>query len=470
MKANDVLIYQCSYHFFMLRMNEYKQDLEEDFYDRIAMFENNLNRTREFQDPNALSPMNSNSEQENDHLQEEEEESSEPPELYATKPLAIEVLDDDSFETFCHFTQPQFDYLWDKVKKCFPIHRGRQPQIDPKNQFFLLLHYCSSYQPLKKIAIVAHLETSVLFRNIQSAAEKTYKRLLEIFVKKRESTRQFDNYPEAVGACDVSLIPIHSSKNHKIEEKYYSTKHKRHGIKLQAIVDPDGICIDAKCGYPGSMHDLRVFRVAKTLERFIHERTIGNRRCDSYYPLLFDKGYVGVDKDNYPEAIVLKKNPRGQKLQPKEKGKNDSIEHDRIIVENYFGRLKTLWPVTQIGFRGNPEILRIFTLICVGLTNYYNLLHPMREHVNVKLHPTATSEVALESSTSSSDETSTSEKGKKKVIVSDFESGSESEFDDQESQSESDLIGLGERISTEDVESYSDEASEYSVDSPESSD
>ena len=437
-------------------MEEYKQEIEDGFNERLERLENEINKKRDVQYAPALSPRSP--EEEIVPVEEEEKVADDTKRPYAGKPLAIQVLNDDMFPTFCRFTRPQFEYLWSKVEKCFPTHRGHQPQIDTKNQFFLLLHFCSSYQPLQKIAAIADVETSVLYRNIMSAAEKVKKTLLKKFIKHRKPKRQFDNFPEAIGACDASLIPIHSF-NKETQKQFYSVKHKRHGIKLQAIVDPDGICIDAKCGYPGSMHDLTIFRAAKTLSRLVHERTIGNRRCDSYYPVLFDKGYTGVDKDNYPEAVILKKQKKGKDIDPQIDADNDFIEHDRVIVENFFGRLKTLWSVTEAGYRGSPEQLRTLTLICVCLTNYYNLLHPMRKRILCNLDQQAASTVPTSTSSGSSDDERGSTTQKKKVTYSDSESDVESIHEN--SESDSDSIGLGEDIPNEKAQSDSTNSSEY---------
>lgn len=69
--------------------------------------------------------------------------------------------------------------------------------------------------------------------------------------------KRFKNFPNAVVACDVVLIYI--NKPSQNQKSSYSVKHKAHGVKLQALVNPDGICVDFIVGWQGSVRDKKVF-------------------------------------------------------------------------------------------------------------------------------------------------------------------------------------------------------------------
>lgn len=193
----------------------------------------------------------------------------------------------------------------------------------------------------------------------------------------------FDNFPDAVGAIDVSLIQtVRPKVNQKL---FYSPKHHQHGIKLQALVTPDGLCIDARFGWPGSIHDKKVFDesgIAKalTFQETNPDRTVITKRLSC----LFDRGYTGVKCPAYPEAIVTLRKPKNGELSENQLAFNRRVEHDRVIVENYFSRLRTICGIFAGKYRGERNnFMKSIVMICICLTNFYNSRHPMRvDNVN----------------------------------------------------------------------------------------
>ena len=61
-----------------------------------------------------------------------------------------------------------------------------------------------------------------------------------------------------------------------------------------------------------------------------------------------------------------------------EKEENDRISHDRVIVENYFGRLKSLWGVCSHKWEWDRQSYDIFFRACLALTNYSVRCCPLR--------------------------------------------------------------------------------------------
>jgi hypothetical protein len=92
---------------------------------------------------------------------------------------------------------------------------------------------------------------------------------------------------------------------------------------------------------------------------------------------LADLGYCGI-KSSIPEAILLNKKPRSGKLTPRQKFYNKRRSSDRVIVENFFGRWKTLFGVIGDEFRGSRKSLCKIVPITIGLTNWYIERHPLR--------------------------------------------------------------------------------------------
>ena len=126
--------------------------------------------------------------------------------------------------------------------------------------------------------------------------------------------------------------------------------------------------------------DLNVLKESGWIEKFTLPIEMPNgTRITRRLPVLLNKGYTGLNNQGYPEAIVTIKKPIGRDLTPQEQEVNHLIESDRAIVENYFGRMKTIFGVTAGRFRGNREnFLTNIMEICIALTNYHITLHPLR--------------------------------------------------------------------------------------------
>ena len=76
----------------------------------------------------------------------------------------------------------------------------------------------------------------------------------------REVIEKFEekrNFPGVLGAIDGCHIPIKGPQNH--HEQYINRKGF-HSVQLQVICDPYLKFVDVFCGYPGSVHDARVYR------------------------------------------------------------------------------------------------------------------------------------------------------------------------------------------------------------------
>lgn len=66
--------------------------------------------------------------------------------------------------------------------------------------------------------------------------------------------------------------------------------------------------------------------------------------------MLVDKGFVGLA--NTIRVIRPKKKPPRRELTAADALKDRQISSDRIIVENFFGRLCTLWVIVQASNAG----------------------------------------------------------------------------------------------------------------------
>ena len=92
--------------------------------------------------------------------------------------------------------------------------------------------------------------------------------------KEYKSTRSFINYPAAVGALDATLLSINKPSEREENKKYFSGKHRKHGVKLQVLVAPDDTCIHYRGIIEGSRNNFYLFE-QNTLTRNLSRREKG---------------------------------------------------------------------------------------------------------------------------------------------------------------------------------------------------
>jgi hypothetical protein len=74
-----------------------------------------------------------------------------------------------------------------------------------------------------------------------------------------------------------------------------------------------------------------------------------------YPPLLMDGGYVGAQRIIGAAALVTRRKLSGGELSAGDSLFNDDVVHDRVLVEDYFGRVKTKYPLLHDKYRGTSR-------------------------------------------------------------------------------------------------------------------
>ena len=145
-------------------------------------------------------------------------------------------------------------------------------------------------------------------------------------------------FPQCAGAIDGSHIPIQAPKlNHT---DYYNRKGW-YSIIIQAVVDSDYLFRDINIGWPGSVHDARVFANSKLYKKVCdgtllqgHNRNINGTDVPIF--LVGDAGYPLL-------PWLLKPYPFSSTLCTAHKTFNYRLSRARIVAEIAFGRLKARW-------------------------------------------------------------------------------------------------------------------------------
>ena len=90
--------------------------------------------------------------------------------------------------------------------------------------------------------------------------------------------------------------------------------------------------------------------------------------------MLADKGYQGAS--GVLRAILPKKGS----LSLIDEQHNRRVAYDRIICENFYGRMKILWSIMQDTFRWDHEHYDCVFQVCAALTNFHLSQSPLRSN------------------------------------------------------------------------------------------
>ena len=290
--------------------------------------------------------------------------------------------------TLTRFNIAEFDEIYNYVHPLLRIPgQGRNRSLPPKDMLLVALTYIDTGSKYSIIAQIFTIDESLAWRTIQWTIRAIAKPLVTKYcimpIQLDDNELHFIHFPQAVGAIDTSFILINKPEDRQEQRKNWSFKHEACGVKIECLIRPNGLCTLFQVNIPGSVHDITIFKESHWLENCLtFQRTMQNGLVvPGHLPVLFDKGYTGLNTQGYPEAIVTIRKPTGRDLSPQEIEINSKIESDRAVVENYFGRLKSNCGILATKYRGDR--FKLFPAImetCIALTNFYISRHPLRRN------------------------------------------------------------------------------------------
>lgn len=203
---------------------------------------------------------------------------------------------------------------------------------------------CGEYRTIGHLFGVARCTVCVIVHDTcQAIITKLLKKYIQ-FPVGEQLTQVVDGFKskwgmiQCGGSIDGCHIPV---KPPALNHTDYYNRKGWYSIILQGVVDHEYLFRDVYVGWPGSVHDARVF-VNSTAFKLANEGNILNGECvrigDVDVPIFL------VADSAYPLSTwLMKPFPHGSTLTQGQKNFNYHLSRARIVVENAYGRLKARW-------------------------------------------------------------------------------------------------------------------------------
>jgi hypothetical protein len=146
--------------------------------------------------------------------------------------------------------------------------------------------------------------------------------------------------------------------------------HKCVGMMTNVTISAEGKPVHCTIMRPASRHDFNNFKNQKgvgcrqTLTRFL---TVPRGRLSLKHGVLADNGFQGVQRF-LPASVIARRKPRGRQLPRADRRFNRRLSRRRILVENFFGRMKTIFNIVGETCRGSWRHMMKILPVCVWLT------------------------------------------------------------------------------------------------------
>lgn len=300
-----------------------------------------------------------------------------------------------------NFTPQEFERCWDIiadfVRTNWNVGRGRRCAHSGRDVFFMLLTVMKHGGNWDFLAEMFKMKGPTFERMIvkflETISQKYYddcmREVLKRYTMESMVDRQktFKNYPYCRYAVDVTFQQSNRPSGTMEEGKlYYSGKHKLYGLKVEVAVLPNGMACWASKHYGGSVADIEIFHRNKAQHFKMLRKTEaeeglmdGGQFAEDYptlWAVLCDKGYQGLLE--LLRAIHPKRKPVRGTLSRDDVKQNFKKSSDRIIVENFFGRLCQLWTVLSNKYRWKESMYDHIMRFGIALTNCHIKWHPLR--------------------------------------------------------------------------------------------
>lgn len=307
----------------------------------------------------------------------------------------------DGIKKMTNLTIPEFRKIYGQIHGYvitkWNVGRGRKSSVKPMDAFFLTLTVLKHGGSWDILARVFRMKAPTFERLVIGFMRVIAPRMHKLYVQNvadiysmvhlQEKDKTFRNFAYAVEAIDVTFqLSNRPSGNVAEGKKYFSGKHKNYGYKVEVAVRANGFASAYSKHYPGSVSDMTILTERIDKHRWRLEKSEEDRELpDNYhmadkYPnhwaFLADKGYQGAQ--DQARCMIPSKKPARGVLTAAQEAANRELAADRILVENFFGRMLCLWNVMSTKYRWSEELYDTIAGLCIALTNVHIDYHELR--------------------------------------------------------------------------------------------
>ena len=284
----------------------------------------------------------------------------------------LEVLEFDSFHSKVEAKYDEYEAKrLSRNNRKRKVGAGHPYKLPLRERLLMFLFYYRLYITSALTGVLFDLDQSNVLKDIRKL-EPLVKEVLPIPKKLHDRARRLQTleeieamFPEFKAFLDATEQEIPRPKNKRKRKTHYSGKKKRHTVKTQLTVNPNGLIVHKTTHVKGSMHDYALYR-----------------RSHPHLPdkvrLGLDLGYPGI-KTDYPNLNCVlpfkKKSPgrgkrrvKAQELPPDQKAFNKALAKERVVSEHTNSRVKK-FRIWGDEFRNRLKHYDIMTDVVCGLLN-----------------------------------------------------------------------------------------------------
>ena len=182
--------------------------------------------------------------------------------------------------------------------------------------------------------------------------------------RQRKMNAFMQDFPEVVAIVDATEQPIQRPQDQETQKAHYSGKKKRHTLKTQVVVGPDGELMHVSETVPGSQHDKNLY----------DESGVGDN-LEEGEAMMGDSGYQDI-QHAHPAALPFKK-PKGKELTQEQKEHNRCLSRIRVVAENTLAQIKTFRVMAHV-YRHRRDGYNVRFRIVAALVNRRIRRRPLR--------------------------------------------------------------------------------------------
>jgi hypothetical protein len=238
------------------------------------------------------------------------------------------------------------------------IGAGGQYQHDARNRLLMAMIWLRIYPTYDVLGFLFDLDKSNIGRNLQGILAVLQPELGDQIQwpdksqRKRKLDKFMQDFPDVVAIVDATEQPIQRPKDAETQKTYYSGKKKRHTLKTQIVVAPDGELMAVSQTVPGSQHDKKLYE----------ESGVGDKLNDDE-SMMGDSGFQGIQRQH--RAVLPHKKPKGGELTQEQKDYNHRVSQVRVVVENTIAQIKIFRVAAEVYRHAREGYNAIFCIVAV---------------------------------------------------------------------------------------------------------